>query len=95
MDNILTLDQTQIILSCIADKAGEIINAVHMRRDHPTYGYTKAIIKTKRDELDGMIGLFMVLSGQSATPNASHLAIFPGERTAERVKLARELVDTI
>lgn len=90
--NAVDLD---VVERVIRDQAGDVINAVHVRRDHPTYGYTKTSIRAKAERLEGMIGLYMVLTEQSAGPTVPRLVTFLSaqrEETANRVNTARDLV---
>lgn len=73
----------------IRDKAGEVISLVRTRRDHPTYGITKMRIAATVEQMEGMIGMYMVVTDQAAHANIPSLAKFITEDTAIRVESAR------
>lgn len=56
------------------------------RRDHPTYGYTKASIRSQLDRAEGMIVAWAVLAGL-ATHTAAPLPSIP---MVERLRDLRE-----
>jgi hypothetical protein len=76
----------------IRDMAATVASQVATRRSHPTYGYTKTGIREMALRLEGAIGLYMVLTGQSSTTAISNLAKFQSEETDLRVNTARDLV---
>ena len=72
----------------IRGAANDLSNAVTTRALHPTYGYTKTVIRSKMDRLDGMIFLYGVLTEQALNPMPG-LVTFVCPRTTEVVRLAR------
>jgi hypothetical protein len=71
--------------------ASGIIAAVTNRRHHPTFGYTKASIRTRLDQLDGMAFLYGVLTDQGLNPLPG-LVEYADPATTERVAAARAAV---
>jgi ABC-type Na+ transport system ATPase subunit NatA len=78
--------------AAIKDQAGKVCSQVVNRREHPSYGYTKTMIRAELSVMDGMIGLYQILTGQTAHASVPTLAKFASEDTAKRVKTAREVV---
>lgn len=76
----------------IRDLAGTVRSQIANRRDHPAYGYTKAMIKESHDRMDGAIGLYMVLTLQASHAGVANLAEFRDPETHEAVGAARRLV---
>jgi hypothetical protein len=76
----------------IRDMAATVASQVATRRSHPTYGYTKGKIRVQSERMEGAIGLYMVVTGQSSTTAIPRLAKFQSEETDLRVNTARDLV---
>ena len=79
----------------IRDLAASVVNAAAQRVDHPTYDNTKTTIRTKAANLEGAIGLFMVLTKQANHAGVPRLAHFTDPRTRARVYFARQAVDNL
>jgi hypothetical protein len=75
----------------IRDAAGTAVSLAANRKQHPTYGVTKAQIVYAVAFMEGMIGLYMVLRGQAMHAGVPALAQFEDEATTERVESARNL----
>lgn len=79
----------------IRDMAGTVLSQVATREVHPSYGMTKATIRTSLAKMEGAIGAYMVLAGQSTHTSVSILATFLDDATAERVTAARGRVTSL
>lgn len=73
----------------IRDMAATVLNYIVARRQHPSYGYTKTKINAAYEQMEGAIGLYMVLTGQASHTTVPSLAHFLSSETDERVKDAR------
>lgn len=73
----------------IRDQAGTVVGLVRSRLEHPSYGTTKAEIRSALQRMNGSIGSYMVLFGQATHASIWSLAKFADESTEERVALAR------
>ena len=73
----------------IRDFAGNVLSLHRSRRDHPSYGTTKTAIRNATQQMEGAVGAYMVLAGQSSHPFAPVLAEFLSEDTLVRVTEAR------
>ena len=62
------------------------------RKQHSSYGYTKTMIRDKAANMEGAIGLYMVLTGQAGHASVPTLARFNFPDTEERVRQARKAV---
>lgn len=47
----------------IRDRAAAVAYRVQMRRDHPSYGYTKAYIRTEFTRLEGLMEAWALATG--------------------------------
>jgi hypothetical protein len=54
----------------IRNTAAEIGNGLTMRRDHPSYGYTKAALRERLAQLQGMITGHLIAAGDWDQPGA-------------------------
>jgi hypothetical protein len=79
----------------IRDMAGTVLSLVRSRRDHPSYGTTKAMIREARQRMEGAIGVYMVLFGQSTHTGVPLLAEFNVPDTNIIVTRARLEVDAL
>lgn len=79
----------------IRDMAGNVCSQVATKKSHPSYGYTKRDIRAHLDNMDGAIGLFMVMTGQSTHAGVPRLAKFGFPETASRVDTARRVFEDI
>lgn len=79
----------------IRDMAASVINHVHVRNSHPTYGISKTLIRTGLAKMDGAIGLYMVMVGQASHGDLPVMAKFMEQSTDNRVETARQLVKTL
>jgi hypothetical protein len=75
----------------IRDMAAVLINSCHMRRDHPTYGYTKRKIVGDYERLEGAVEMYGILAGQIGQPGLASFVTFLDATTTERVTTARRL----
>jgi hypothetical protein len=73
----------------IRDMAATVLGAVRTRKDHPSFGQTKANIRGLAERMEGAIGLYMVQSGQTMHPSVPVLAEFLSEDTTSRVAEVR------
>lgn len=73
----------------IRDFAGTVLSLHRSRRDHPSYGTTKGQIRAATEQMEGAIGAYMVLAGQSNNPFVPVLAEFLSDDTKVRVVEAR------
>lgn len=83
-------DVTDAAEQVIRDLAASVRSAARNRTDHPTYGNTKTAIRTKAANLEGAIGLFMVLTDQANHAGVSRLAHFTDPQTTATVFFARQ-----
>jgi hypothetical protein len=88
-------DSAIIMESIIRDAAAEVINGVVNREAHPSYGNTKTGIRYARERMEGMVGMYMVLTGQANHHNIPSVSTFTNKRTAERVATARRMTDSL
>lgn len=82
----------------IRDLAATVIAEADNRIHHPSYGYTKTMIRNSAQRLDGAIGVYMVLTGQAAHTKATGVVTFHGPRhseTADVVNRARDAVGAL
>jgi hypothetical protein len=82
-----------VLETVIRDLAATVINSVYNRRDHPSYGVTKASIRAGIDRMDGAIGAYMVVTRQANHAGIPALAKFTELATADRVAMARRLAN--
>ena len=73
----------------IRDMAGNVVSLCQSRKDHPSYGTTKAQIKKALHQMEGVIGAYMVLAGQANHPFVAAVASFLDDATTDRVHEAR------
>ena len=73
----------------IRDFAGNVVSLCNSRRDHPSYGTTKAQILKALHQMDGAIGTYMVLAGQANHPFIALTASFLDDATMDIVHEAR------
>lgn len=76
----------------IRDFAGNVQSLVHSRQHHPSYGVTKLQITKAAAQMDGTIGTYRVLAGQTNHPFLALGAEFLDESTEEAVTAARAAV---
>lgn len=91
-------DGTALVLTmerAIRDMAGSIIASAINRRDHSSFGYTKTSIRYAAAKMEGAIGLYMVVTGQSSHTAVSTTATFHEDYTTDRVERAREEVKAL
>jgi hypothetical protein len=79
----------------IRDLAGGVINHIHVRNSHPSYGVSKTLIRSDLARMEGAIGLYMVMVGQSTHAGVTLLVKFMEKSTDDRVEQARKLVATL
>jgi hypothetical protein len=80
----------------IRDMAGTVLSLVRSRREHPSYGTTKTMIRDARQRMEGSIGTYMVLFGQASHVGVPLLATFwESEETSIIVTRARREVDAL
>jgi hypothetical protein len=92
MDNTQREDAEQVI----RDMAGTVISYVDARRSHPSFGYTKGMIRTQFSLMEGAIVLYMNLTKQASHAGApAYLAQFNEERTQHRVDAARDAINRL
>lgn len=51
-----------------------ILNGIKMRRDHPSYGYTKTALVADLNRLEGMLLAWLVITGRWDFPGAPTFA---------------------
>lgn len=73
----------------IRDNAATVMNQITLRKERPSYGYTKAMIRDSFSHLEGTVGLYMVLTAQANHTKASATAEFVNDDTTDWVKRAR------
>lgn len=73
----------------IRDLAATVIANVDNRVYHPTFGVTKTMIRDGLVRMDGAIGMYMILTEQSAHAHATALAKFKDDDTKILVRRAR------
>ena len=76
----------------IRDLAAGVKAQIETRQAHPSYGYTKAGIKSEFDRLNGAIGLYMVLTLQATHTGVFTQVKFREEQTRVIVEEARHLM---
>jgi|SRR5690349_5231378 len=93
----LTLHEEQLYLAetAIRDKAGTVLSMIATRKSHPSFGYTKTAIRATFSEMQGMIGLYMVLTGQASHAGVPNMAVFFSTDTDERVGTARRNIEDL
>ena len=79
----------------LRDFAGNVLSLVRTRADHPSYGTSKTQIRYAHQRLEGAIGAYAVLAGQSAHPFIPLLATFLSDDTRDLVDRARAAVETL
>lgn len=72
--------------------ADNVISMVHTRRDHPSYGYNKTVIRSRLERMNGVIGAYMLLAGDAFHTEAYAQATFTDPLTQQRVDLAHNMV---
>jgi hypothetical protein len=88
-DTDLTCEQA------IRDAAANVINRARNRVDHPSFGNTKGSIREAAARMEGMIGLYMILTGQAMHASVPELAQFQDSDTTQRVVQARNATKEI
>jgi hypothetical protein len=84
-------EQVEHYEKIIRDMAGTVCAEVATRKSHPSYGYTKEAIKAHLDNMEGAIGLYMVMTAQSMSPGVPALCKFGFPETTDRVRDARRV----
>lgn len=92
MPYLLSDNNVAEVERAICNQAEKVCSYVALRKDRPSYGYTKTMIRHEGAVLDGMIGLFQIITGQANHPAVPNQAQFMHLEVAERVKTARQLV---
>lgn len=90
-DLALSDKQVEYIERQIRDMASHVCAQVATRKSHPSYGISKRGVRTLIDNMDGAIGLFMVLTAQATHTSVPNLAKFGFPETADRVETARRV----
>lgn len=91
----LTDEGLALAEKAIRDRASEVVACVTNRRDHPGYGYTKAMIKSTLAEVKGMCGMYALLTGQANHSGMGFAVEFQEAETRGAVLAAREQVRTM
>lgn len=91
-DDIIAQVNVRMLESEIRSMAGHLLNMIQNRQDHPSYGYSKTLIRTQRDRMEGAIGLYMIITGQAFHSSAFSQASFYEVETKGRVAEARAAV---
>jgi hypothetical protein len=73
----------------IRDFAGNVRSLVQSRQHHPSYGITKLQITKALAQMDGVIGTYRVLAGQTNHPFLALGAEFLDDSTTDAVHEAR------
>ena len=73
----------------IIDHAAQLLNKVATRRDHPSYGVTRYVLHAIYEQMEGQIGLYMVLTGQAFHANIPATVTFLDPVVTSRVHEAR------
>ena len=73
----------------IRDLAGTVLASIDTRRSHPSYGVTLTKIRAQREQMEGAIGLYMVMTDQATHAGVPALAKFDDWETSARVTSAR------
>lgn len=77
----------------IRDLAGTVLSYIDARQSHPSFGYTKGMIRTQFSMLEGAIVLYMNLTEQAGHAGVpAYLAAFRDEATERRVAAARDAI---
>ena len=76
----------------IRDMAANVVSLWATRKSHPTYGVSKAQIRKAADRMDGAIGMYMIMVGQSRNFAVAPTATFLDGWTGERVSQARRAI---
>lgn len=92
MGNFLGDDQRRVCEEQIRSVAHTVLNKIAIRDSHPSYGYTKTIIRADFRRMEGAIGLYMVLTGQANHTDASMLAEFGEPETTDIVTRVRSVM---
>jgi hypothetical protein len=92
MIDIDVIEPVTTMEAVIRDLAASVASAVANRRDHPSFGYSKASINRLLERMEGAIGMYMVLTGQASHAGVPSLARFNEGETKDRVAKARALV---
>lgn len=71
----------------IRNQAATVANGVVMRREHPTYGYTKASLRRDLHRLEGMLSAWLLITGRWDAPGT----ITPALRAASLRELDIDL----
>lgn len=93
--NVMPTDFVLDMEKVIRDMASTVINSINVRAAHPTYGISKASIRSDLARMEGAIGLYMVLVGQSTHPSVYGIAVFADDQTSKRVDKARGMANVI
>jgi hypothetical protein len=91
----ITLDILATSERVIRDLAATVVNHATARRDHPSYGYTLTGIRAIGHQMDGAIGLYMVLTGQANHAQVAGLATFTDPATTQTVAQARNELENL
>jgi len=80
----------------IRDMAGTVLSYVDARKSHPSFGYTKTMIRTQFSIMEGAIILYMNQTEQAGHAGVpAYLAAFVEESTERRVQAARDAVNRL
>jgi hypothetical protein len=69
----------------VRGQANNILNMIDTRAVHPTYGITKARIREEVARLDGIVGTYMLLTGQALHVMVPRSAEFEDAETGKLV----------
>lgn len=88
------LDPSQIEWAerVIADAAATVVNQIKTRETHPSFGYTKTMIRASFARMEGAIGMYMALRQQANHITASTLVVFDNQDVPLVVDEARTLM---
>jgi hypothetical protein len=86
----MDLNEAQTILAEreIRALASTMLSRVSNRRDHPSYGVSKAAIREAYSMMTGAIALYGMLTSQIGSPLVWHMVTFKLPGTATRVDAA-------
>lgn len=88
-DNNLTANQRGDAEQIIRDLAGNVLSLIANRKDHPSHGVTKTMIREAEARVEGAIGMYQVMTGQSMHPHVPGLVEFQDSMTTGLVRSAR------
>lgn len=75
--------------------ANSIVNGDFTRRHHPTYGVTKTNLRSALAFMNGMVGLYGVITAQTSNATLTAPVRFNSPRTTDIVARAREIVGNL